>query len=82
MQDEPVEELRVLDRDRAVGAEKVLGPLDVGIRCAAARDQLRRVHRDDVEDHERHERDREKQHARPQQSPDDVLTHGTASLSR
>src|SRR3989442_381874 len=78
---QPVEELRVLDRDGAVEPEEVPCPCHVlGARRLAGR-ELGGVGGNDEEDQVGDDRDGDEEHARPENAPDQVPDHRTTNLT-
>ena len=76
VQEEPVEVVEELPRDRAVEAEVVADLVDQRLRGLAARADPRGVGaRDHEEDEERQRAHDEHDEDRPQQSADDVAAH-------
>ena len=74
--DQPVEELRVLDVERPVGAEEVRRALHVGVGRGLAGDELRGVVRDEEEEDVGDERHRDEQHRSPDHSTCEIPDHG------
>ena len=75
VEDELLEELPVLDIEGTVESEIVGHPRDVLRSGRLAREELRRVGRNDVEDDVRHDGDGDEEHARPEQAPDQIAEH-------
>jgi hypothetical protein len=82
VEDEALEEVRVLDVDRIVQAQELFDLRDPLRRRRLSRGQPRRVRRHQEEDHVGDDRHRQEQHDRPEQTPDEISEHATSVYSR
>ena len=73
--DDPVEELGVLDVDRPVGAEELGGALDVRGGGGLSGHELGRIGRNEEEEDVGDERDGDEEHARPEEPSCEVPQH-------
>ena len=83
--DELLQEARILDRHGIVEAELLLDPLDVFRRRLRPGHETSRIRRHEEEDHPGDERDRKEQNRSPDDTPDEVLEHladGTRSVKK